>query len=46
MADTFYGIVAAFGLTLISGFLLSGQFWFQLIGGIFLIHLGLKTFFS
>ena len=46
IADTVYGVVAAFGLTLISSFLLAGQFWLQLIGGIFLIYLGLKTFFS
>lgn len=45
-ADTVYGIVTAFGLTFISSFLLAGQFWFQLIGGIFLIYLGLKTFCS
>lgn len=30
-ADTVYGVIAAFGLTLISSFLLAGQFWFQLI---------------
>ena len=46
VADTVYGVVAAFGLTLISGFLIKGQFWLQLIGGVFLIYLGLKTFFS
>lgn len=45
-ADTVYGVVAAFGLTLISSFLLAGQFWLQLLGGVFLIYLGLKTFFS
>lgn len=45
-ADTAYGIVAAFGLTFISSFLLAGQFWLQLVGGIFLIYLGLKTFCS
>ena len=46
VADTVYGVIAAFGLTLISSFLLAGQFWFQLIGGVFLIYLGLKTFYS
>jgi len=45
-ADTVYGVVAAFGLTLISSFLLAGQFWLQLLGGVFLIYLGLKTFSS
>lgn len=46
LADTVYGIIAAFGLTLISNALLAGQFWFRLIGGTFLIYLGIKTFFS
>lgn len=46
VADTVYGVIAAFGLTFISSFLLAGQFWFQLIGGLFLIYLGLKTFCS
>ncbi|MBA3958690.1 MAG: LysE family translocator [Parachlamydiaceae bacterium] len=45
-ADTFYGIIAAFGLTFISGFLLAGQFWLRLFGGAFLVYLGLKTFYS
>jgi threonine/homoserine/homoserine lactone efflux protein len=45
-ADTIYGIIAAFGLTLISSALLAGQFWLQLIGGLFLLYLGLKTFLA
>jgi len=45
-ADTIYGIIAAFGLTLISNFLLEYQFWLRLIGGIFLLYLGAKVFFS
>lgn len=44
VADLMYGIIAAFGLTFISNVLLAGQFWFRLIGGIFLIYLGVKTF--
>ncbi len=43
LADTLYGVVAAFGLTLISDLLLAGQFWLRLFGGIFLIYLGIKT---
>ncbi len=43
-ADSIYAIMAAFGLTIISNFLLAGQFWFRLIGGIFLLYLGWKTF--
>lgn len=44
VADLMYGIIAAFGFTFISNVLLAGQFWFRLIGGIFLIYLGVKTF--
>jgi len=42
-ADALYGCVAGFGLTVISGFLVDQRFWIQLIGGIFLLALGLKT---
>ncbi len=43
-ADTIYAIIAAFGLTFISNFLLAGQFWLRLIGGGFLLYLGWMTF--
>lgn len=46
VADTVYGIIAAFGLAALSNFLLAGQFWLRLIGGAFLIYLGLKTFLA
>jgi threonine/homoserine/homoserine lactone efflux protein len=46
VADMIYGAIAAFGLTLISNVLLAGQFWLKLLGGAFLIYIGLKTFFS
>jgi threonine/homoserine/homoserine lactone efflux protein len=42
-ADCIYGIIAAFGLTLISNLLIANQFWLHLIGGIFLLYLGVKT---
>jgi len=45
-ADAIYAVIAAFGLTVISNFLLAGQFWFRLIGGVFLLYLGWKTFVS
>ncbi len=45
-ADGFYGAVAAFGLTVVSSFLVGQQFWFRLIGGAFLLYLGIKTFLS
>jgi threonine/homoserine/homoserine lactone efflux protein len=46
LADTIYGIIAACGLTLITDLMFAGQFWLRLIGGIFLVYLGIKTFFS
>ncbi len=45
-ADGFYGAVAAFGLTLISNVLVSHQLWFRIIGGSFLLYLGIQTFLS
>lgn len=42
-ADAFYGSVAAFGLTLVTGFLVAQQQWLQLGGGLFIIYLGLRT---
>jgi threonine/homoserine/homoserine lactone efflux protein len=45
-SDGLYGAVAAFGLTAISGFLIGQQVWLRLIGGIFLVYLGAKTFLS
>jgi threonine/homoserine/homoserine lactone efflux protein len=42
-ADGVYGSIAAFGLTLITNFLVSEQIWIRLIGGLFLIYLGIKT---
>jgi threonine/homoserine/homoserine lactone efflux protein len=46
VADGFYGAVAAFGLTAVSGFLLGQSFWLALAGGGFLAWLGAKTLFS
>ena len=42
VADGLYGAVAAFGLTAISGFLLEQRVWLGLIGGAFLLYLGIK----
>ena len=42
-ADALYGLVAAFGLTAISTFLIENERWLQLVGGVFLVFLGLKT---
>ena len=45
-ADALYGCIAGFGLTFISGLLVEQQFWFRLIGGLFLCYLGVKTFLA
>ncbi len=42
-ADGIYGFIAAFGLTLVSSFLISQQSWIRLLGGLFLLYLGIKT---
>lgn len=46
MADVFYGAVAGFGLTAISSFLTAQSVWLKMAGGVFLIYLGLRSFFS
>ena len=43
IADTLYGIVAAYGVSFIAALLLEQEFWFRLVGGALLIALGLKT---
>ena len=42
-ADAVYGCIAGFGLTFISGLLISQQSWLKLIGGAFLCYLGVRT---
>ncbi len=45
-ADMSYGAVAAFGLTAIQQALVSQQFWLRVVGGLFLVYLGLRTFLA
>lgn len=45
-ADALYGVIAALGLTAISGFLLGIERWLQVGGGMFLVALGLKMAFA
>jgi threonine/homoserine/homoserine lactone efflux protein len=45
-ADMVYGIVAAFGVTLISDFISQQQHWIRLVGSVLLFILGYRTFFS
>lgn len=45
-ADMFYGAVAAFGLTAVQDLLLGQSDWLRLVGGIFLLYLGVRTFLA
>lgn len=45
-ADMLYGAIAAFGITAVQRALVNQQLWLQLLGGLFLIFLGVRTFFS
>lgn len=45
-ADMFYGAVAAFGLTAVQDLLVGQSNWLRIVGGIFLLYLGVKTFLS
>lgn len=42
-ADTIFGIVAGFGLTVISDVLLGYQDWLRLAGGLFLVYVGVSA---
>ncbi len=42
-ADSVYAIVAAFGITLISNFIIAHEYSIRLVGGILLILLGIRT---
>ncbi|HEX7927701.1 MAG TPA: LysE family transporter [bacterium] len=43
-ADAVYGCIAAFGLTLVSAFLVQQQAWIGLLGGAYLAWLGVQLF--
>jgi threonine/homoserine/homoserine lactone efflux protein len=45
-ADALYGCIAGFGVTYLSSFLIGQQFWFGLMGALFLGYLAVKTFLS
>jgi threonine/homoserine/homoserine lactone efflux protein len=45
-ADALYGAVAALGLTFVTAFLVGGQAWLRLVGGAFLLFLGVRTFLA
>jgi threonine/homoserine/homoserine lactone efflux protein len=45
-ADAMYGAVAALGITALSSFLVEQSLWLRLVGGLFLLYLGIVTFRS
>src|SRR5438270_13832895 len=45
-ADGVYGSIAAFGLTIITNFLIHEQIWIRLVGGLFLMYLGVTSILS
>lgn len=45
LADTLYGAVAGFSITLVIQFLLREEFWIRLIGGLLLIGIGVLYYF-
>jgi threonine/homoserine/homoserine lactone efflux protein len=45
-ADVIYASLAAFGLTIVSNFLVAQRLWFRLFGGSFLCLLGIRIFLS
>ncbi|HSW77087.1 MAG TPA: LysE family transporter [Candidatus Saccharimonadales bacterium] len=46
LADGTYGLIAGFGLTTLSSLLTAHQFWIRMIGGLFLLYLGVKLFLT
>ena len=46
VADGLYGALAGFGLTWITAVLVAQQQWIRVIGGLFLLVLGVRTFLS
>ncbi len=45
-ADAFYGMVAAFGATIVSEFLIAERSWMQRVGGVILIFMGIRLFLT
>jgi threonine/homoserine/homoserine lactone efflux protein len=45
-ADGLYGCVAGFGLTVVAAFLVQQQIWVHIVGGLFLLYLGIRTLLS
>jgi len=45
-ADLLYACVAAFGLTVVSNAIVTERTWIRLVGGSFLLFLGIRTFYA
>lgn len=45
-ADTIFAVIAGFGLTIIINFIEEKQIYFQIIGGLFVLYIGLKIFYT
>lgn len=45
-ADTIFAIIAGFGLTIIINFIEEKQVYFQILGGLFVLYIGLKIFYT
>ena len=45
-ADLLYACVAAFGLTVVSNAIVTERTWIRLVGGLFLLFLGVRTFLA
>ncbi len=45
-ADIIYAVIAGFGITFISDFLIDNQIYIRIVGGLFLIFIGFKIFSS
>lgn len=44
-ADVIFGLIAAFGLTVVSNFLIDQQDWIRLLGGVIICLIGIRVFF-
>lgn len=42
LADGTYGLIAGFGLTAVSSWIIAEQYWLRLVGGIFLLYYGIN----
>ena len=45
-ADTIFALIAGFGLTIIINFIRDRQVFFQIAGGLFILYIGLRIFYT